>query len=393
MFGLSNRKLFLYCLLYFLTTFALAMGGSQYVTYLAEVGYSVAERGMIVAAYSTLLIFLQVFLGNIVDKTKKIKLIFGICLFVFAITLAGLFQIQTKVYVLQLVLILISGSLMSSNLNLIDNLLLSYGKREVEAYSFIRSFGSFGWALSCLVVGPIVMRFTYSGLGIAAFVIGIMACAVLLLLPEPTVADKEQMKVTMVDVLTLLKDRNYIIVIIALFLLSVTSNSVGTIVTDKMLEQGATPQDISLRWSISAFAEIPIYIIGAKIISRFGHYRILIAGAVALIIQFILYMTAGSISIVLIASALQMFTGPFMMLPGRLLVNEYAPDNLKATALMVATSIYAGVPTIIVPLFGGMITTRFGANITLAVAIGFAVLGLLVSYLLYGMNKVQKIEA
>ena len=392
MFGISKQRLFLYCALFFMASFAVAMGNTQYVTYLAGVGYSVAERGIIIAAFSTLLIFMQIYIGRIVDKTKKIRLIFIICVLSFAISLVSLYQIATKIYLLQIILILLAGSLGSSSLNLQPTLLLAYGKKEAEAFSFVRSFASLGWALSSLLIGPVLTYFNFRVLGVLALLAGIVTCAILYVLPEPTLASKEHTKVNRDDIRLLLTNKNYILVILALFFLTVTSSAGGTIVTDKMLELGGTAQDISFRWALAAFVEIPIFIVGSRIIQSFGHYKMLIAGALALILQYILFMVAGNNMLIMIATALQMFTIPFMNLPGSLLVNEYAPEKVKSTALMIAVSVYGGVPTVIVPFFGGMITTTFGVNATLTVAIISAVIGLGISYYLYTLNRQPKAE-
>jgi MFS family permease len=161
----------------------------------------------------------------------------------------------------------------------------------------------------------------------------------------------------------------------------------SSVIVDKFILLGASSSQVGLKWAINGVVEIPCYILGSKILEKLGANKLLILGAMTLSIQYFCYASASSVAALLIVSAGQMFTGPFVMLSSRILFRKYAPLELQSTALLLGLSIYQGISMFIMPTIGGYLTDHISVNATLYVVVVLAVIGILLSVILDRITK------
>ncbi|MFV0393584.1 MAG: MFS transporter [Coprobacillaceae bacterium] len=388
---MEKKKITKYCITYFIGYIVFAMAYGQYVTYLSAVGYSTSERGFMISAYAVTTIVFQLLLGYLTDKFQKVKQIFIISLLLYALSSMLLFSMETRIFVLHLILVALSGGLVNANFGIMDNWLFSNGKEEVENFSFIRAFGSAGWALACIVAASIINVFGYSTYGMISLVLAILVSALVLWSTTNTNTKKEKgTGIRIQDINILFKNKKYLVLTAVLFLVYCATTTNGSVVIDKMLELGATHQDIGIKWAINGGAEIPIYFIGARILRKLGSYKLLVISAILVSLQYFLFMCSNSVFSILLISGMQMFTGPLVMLSSRKLYYELAPENLRATSLLVAVSVYQGLSMLLMPTVCGLISQHIGVNVSLAFVSGLAFIGIVFALYLY---KIQKNEA
>lgn len=387
---MEKNKMIKYCVTYFIGYVVFAMAFGQYVTYLSAIGYTTSERGFMISAYALTTIIFQLLLGYLTDKFQKVKQIFIISLLLYALSSAFLFSLETKVFTLHLVLVALSGGLVNADFGIMDNWLFSNGKEEVENFSFIRAFGSAGWALSCIVAASVINMFGYQGFGSICLLLSIIVCVLVLWSTTKTEVVKEKKAgIRIQDVNLLFKNKKYVILTLALFFLFCATTTNASVVIDKMIGLGATPQDIGFKWAINGGAEIPIYFIGARILRKLGSYKLLVISALLVTLQYFLFMCTGSVFGILLISALQMFTGPLVMLASRKLYYDLAPENLRATSLLVALSIYQGLSMLLMPTICGIVTQYVGVNTSLAFASVLAFIGIVCSVYLYRIHRLE----
>lgn len=387
---MEKKKLRKYCATYFIGYIVFSMGCSQYVTYLSTIGYSTSQRGFMISAYAITTIIFQLLLGFLTDKFKKVKQIFIVSLLFFAISTALLFAFETKIFILHLILVAFSGGLVNADFGIMDNWLFSNGKEEVENFSFIRAFGSAGWALSCIIAASVISFFGYSGFGIIGLLLAIFVCVLVLWSTTLTPVIKQKKSgIKMQDVKILFKNKKYIILTLALLFVFCATTTNGSAVIDKMLSLGASHQDIGLKWAINGGVEIPIYFIGARILRKLGSYKLLVISSVLVTIQYFLFMCVNSVFGILLVSAMQMFTGPLVMLSSRKLYYDLAPENLRATSLLVAISVYQGLSMLLMPMVCGLISQYIGVNFSLAFVSFLAGIGIIFSLFLYRLQKME----
>ena len=385
---MDDKKLMIkFCIIYFLAYGVIALGYIQYVPYLSSIGYNPMERGLLISSYAITTIVFQLIFGILSDKYKTVKKLCIIAVVAFAIFTYLFFSIESKMFILHMILIAMSAGLANLNFGYFDNWLFTFGEKARNQFSFIRAFGSIGWAVASILVAKLIDRFGYKGLGLTIVLFSIITLGIMFLVAEGSRSvGKKTEKITSNDIKELLSNKKYILLIVILFLIYCANSSNTTTIVDKMLELGATNADIGYKWTLQGLVEIPIYIYGSFFLRRLGCYKLLCISAFASFMQFILFGLSNSVGTIIIFSCLQIFTGPMMMLASRMLIYEFSSEKLKATGLLLALSIYSGLSTLLMPSIGGTITNYFNVNTTIFLAAIIAGIGFILSLVLKRMG-------
>lgn len=383
----DKRLMVKFCVIYFFIYGIIALGYTQYIPYLSSIGYNPMERGVLISSYAVTTIIFQVVFGILSDKYKTVKKLCIIAVIAFAIFTYLFFSLSTKMFVLHMILIAMSAGIANLNFGYFDNWLFTFGEKARSQFSFIRAFGSIGWAIASIFIAQIVDLFTYKGLGLIIILLTIIMLGLMFLVEEGSkTRGKKSEKITSSDIRELVTSKKYILVVIILFFIYCANNSNTTTIVDKMLQLGATNTQIGYKWTISGLVEIPIYIYGNFFLRKFGPYKLLCASAFAAMLQFILYGISNSVWILVALSGFQIITGPMMMLASRMLIFDLSSEKLKSTGLLLALSIYSGLSALVMPSIGGAITNYFNVNVTIFIVAAIACLGFILSLVLKSMK-------
>ena len=383
----DKRLMMKFCIIYFLAYGIIALGYTQYVPYLSSIGYNPMERGILISSYAITTIAFQLIFGILSDKYKTVKKLCIIAVVAFAIFTYLFYSLETKMFILHMILIAMSAGLANLNFGYFDNWLFTFGEKARNQFSFIRAFGSIGWAVASIVIAKLLNMFGYKGLGLTIVLLTIIMLGVMFLVSEGSKSiEKKSEKITATDMKELLSNKKYILVIVILFFIYCANNSNATTIVDKMLELGATNSQIGYKWTISGLVEIPVYIYGSFFLRKFGAYKLLCISAFAIMLQFILFGMSNSIGTMILLSGFQIITGPMMMLASRMLIFEFSSEKLKSTGLLLALSIYSGLSALLMPSIGGTITNYFNVNTTIFIVAIIAGMGFLLSIVLNRME-------
>ena len=382
----DKRLMMKFCIIYFLAYGIIALGYTQYVPYLSSIGYNPMERGILISSYAITTIAFQLIFGILSDKYKTVKKLCIIAVVAFAIFTYLFYSLETKMFILHMILIAMSAGLANLNFGYFDNWLFTFGEKARNQFSFIRAFGSIGWAVASIVIAKLLNMFGYKGLGLTIVLLTIIMLGVMFLVSEGSKStQKKSEKITAADMKELLRNKKYILIIVILFFIYCANNSNATTIVDKMLELGATNSQIGYKWTISGLVEIPIYIYGSFFLRKFGAYKLLCISAFAIMLQFILFGMSNSIGTMILLSGFQIITGPMMMLASRMLIFEFSSEKLKSTGLLLALSIYSGLSALLMPSIGGTITNYYNVNTTIYIVAIIAGMGFLLSIVLNRM--------
>lgn len=386
---MEDKKLMMkFCLIYLLAYGVIALGYTQYVPYLSSIGYNPMERGILISSYAITTIAFQLIFGILSDKYKTVKKLCIISVVAFAIFTYLFYSLESKMFILHMILISMSAGLANLNFGYLDNWLFTLGEKARNQFSFIRAFGSIGWAVASIFIARLLDLFGYKGLGLTVVLLTIIMLGLMFLVGEGSKAnEKKSEKITSTDIKELLSNKKYILIIVILFLIYCANNSNATTIIDKMMELGATNAQIGYKWTISGLVEIPVYIYGSFFVRKFGPYKLLCISAFTVTIQFILFGLSNSVLMMVMLSAFQIVTGPMMMLASRILIFEFSSDKLKSTGLLLALSVYAGLSALLMPSIGGAITNYFNVNTTIFIVSIISGLGFLLSLVLKRMGK------
>ncbi len=361
---MSERKRFV--VLYILMYMAFSFGLTQFTPYLSKIGYDEFERGILLSSYAVTTIFLQMFIGFYADKFQTIKRFVFLLLLFYLLATCGLYLIDAPLFLLHLFLLAISGGLINTITGLSDTWILK-GSAEVRAnFSFIKAFGSIGWAIGSLLLSLFISSAGYTGLSLGIFALVVISMLLVLFLKdiEKTIK-KHTEKVKLKDFKTVIASRHYRLLIIILFLLysAIIANNIT--VVDKMITLGATNLQIGYKWSIQSLFEIPAYLFGAKLFSRWTNFTLLKITACVLSMQFILFAISGSAWVIIALSALQFFTTPLLMISSKQLIFDMTDERMQSTGQLFALSIFTGLSSLLIPVLSGYLTKAFNVDITL----------------------------
>lgn len=385
---MKDKKLMMkFCAIYFMAYGIIALGYTQYVPYLSSIGYNPMERGILISSYAITTIAFQLIFGILSDKYKTVKKLCIIAVVAFSIFTYLFFSLETKMFILHMILISMSAGLANLNFGYFDNWLFTFGEKAREQFSFIRAFGSIGWAVASIFIAKLLGVFGYKGLGLIIVLLTIIMLGLMFLVAEGSRStEKKTEKITAMDIRELLSNKKYILLIVILFLIYCANNSNATTIIDKMMEMGATNTEIGYRWTIAGLVEIPVYIYGSFFLRKFGPYKLLCISAFTIMLQFILFGMSNNLYSMILLSGFQIITGPMMMLASRILIFEFSSEKLKSTGLLLALSIYSGLSAFIMPSIGGAITNYFNVNTTIFIVAIIAGFGFVLSLVLNCME-------
>lgn len=365
----EKNQEYLFILLNAFTYIAFSFAMTQFTPFLSKLGYDSMERGMLLSSFAVMTIILQMLFGFLSDKFRTVKKFMLSALLIYAIAVYMFYTKEEQNFIYHIITIAISGGLVNTSCALSDTWILASNEYLRNRLSFIKAFGSIGWAIGSIILPTIIYKFGYRGVSNSILIICIISLGLMYFLKDVNkIHHKEVEKIKLEDLKALIFNKKYSLLVFILFLMYCVIVTNNITVVDKMLELGATDLQIGYKWSIQSLIEIPTYLFGAYFLRKFDHYFLLKVSAVALTIQFILFGVCSSVIGIVILSGLQILTTPLLLITSKTLIFELTSEKMKSTGQLYAMSIFAGVSSLIVPVCAGMITRYVNVNATLMIA-------------------------
>ncbi|MBS4761806.1 MFS transporter [Carnobacteriaceae bacterium zg-ZUI252] len=355
-----------------LSYFVFGMYLSNLTPFMASQGYSILQRGYALSSYAVLNIVLQQTFGYIADKTRSLKWIVLFSTFVFGTTSYLVLSNTLSTYWLLLVGVAISGGLLNSLCGLQDVWFIGIGTEMKNYLSPIKSFGSAGWGIGSLLSAVILSLVGYTGMSVILMVVSVIVCGVMWCVPDIMKKQHVIESDHKIDYRALFSNQSYLTLLGSLLLMYALIVVNTGLVVDKMLALQASAVDISLKWAMGSFLEIPAYVLVPLFMKRVHPLKLLKVSAIVLGIQFILFGTVQSPALIIGVSMLQLFTTPIVMVTSKLLIIDLVPEHLQNSAQLTALSVFMGGGSLIMPILAGTLATRFGIDMTLYVCVSFA---------------------
>lgn len=387
----ATRQKQLYIGLYLVAYLAFSFASTQFTPFLSSLGYDTFARGLLLASYAVTTLVFQLVLGFLSDKYQTVKKVLAIVLLVYAVASLLFFNLNQQQFWWHMVLIAISGGLLNTATGLLDTWVLQSPLAVRKSLSFLKAFGSVGWAFGSLSVSFVVLNVGYRGLGFSIVLLIAIAVAVGTLIEDSIAISekKRQTELTLSDVASLLKDKRYSLLVLILFLLYFVIICNNVTVIDKMLELKASTLEIGYKWSIQSLFEIPAYLIGGRLLQKVNGYHLLTVCGTALFVQFILYATASTVQQIIVISGMQMLTTPLLMVSSKVLIYELSSEHMKATGQMLALSIFIGLGSMVSPVVAGFLVQWQGITFTLFGIAGIPLIAIGLLILLRRMGDVM----
>ncbi|EQF17723.1 major Facilitator Superfamily protein [Clostridioides difficile CD149] len=328
----------------------------------------------------------QLLFGVLADKYQTMKKIVLISLSVYGIASVIMFSTESATFIIYLLLVALSGGLLNTCCSLYDTWIIGCGDNINNYLSFIKTFGSIGWAIGSMVASYLILRFSYFGLSVAIGLIVVLLIINILLLPDIEKINKK-INVTNKDIIELLKDKKYILLVCILFLLYSMVVANNCTVIDKMIALNATNSQISLKWSLQSVLEIPTYLAGSYLLKKYSSLNLLKLSAIMITVQFLLFALTNDSNIIIILCVFQVFSTPLILITSKRLIFEVSPKKLRSSSQLIALSIFMGGSSLIIPTVAGFLSINIGYNYTLMV---LSLFGCLAYCLIVLLNYLQE---
>lgn len=351
-----------FSILMFVMFFSHALLFTQMIPYLTVVGYSAVERGYIIAAYATFSMVGQALFGYLSDRFGTIKK------FVIALTtlilVSGLlaYSFQEINYLYHFIMISVVAGSTRIAANLFETWILELDSMH-DDFSYLRSFGSLGWALASLISGFMAVRFGYQSLGFLAAALSIIVVFVAITTEDVKKHSVERLRIR--DLKRLFRNKRYVLLVFVFFFAYLIYNADGITITDYIFHLNGSSEDVGVKWFVQAITEIPLLFLGSYILNKFNIKNLFRISLVVLMLRFILTGLSTSVWQVIAIASLQTVTFPIMLIAQKHLIFKEVPQELMSSGQMVAGSLSMGLSAIAAPLLSSFLLTYMNINYTL----------------------------
>ena len=341
-----------FSVLMFVMFFSHALLFTQMIPYLTYVGYDATQRGLIVAAYASISMVAQVLFGYLSDRFGTIKKFVIFLTVIIGVSGVFAYGIQGINFLYHFIMIaLVAGSTRVAA-NLFETWILELDSMH-DDFSFLRSFGSMGWAFASLISGFMALRLGYESLGYLAAILSLMVIFIAVSTEDVTKHAVEKIQVR--DLKRLFQNKRYTLLVVIFFFAYMVYAADGITITEYIFHLNGTSEDVGIKWFVQAISEIPVLFLGAHILSKFNIKNLLKISLFVLMARFILTGLATSVWQVVAISALQALTFPIMLIAQKHLIFKEVPLELMSSGQMVANSFTMGFAAILAPLFSSFL--------------------------------------
>jgi PPP family 3-phenylpropionic acid transporter len=309
---------------------------------------------------------------NLADVTRRHRLVVSLIILTAAMCLAALTFLTSFVPVL-LAVILLSACFVPVTSFFDSATMLTLGATsQQELYGRVRLGGTFGYGVMGYVAGLLVQRYDLR--------LALWSAAGLLLL---TLVISQNLRYGSLkpdpdrrgSVRTLLADRRWLP-----FLALAFGGGLSTLVSTNYLfaymkELGSSEAAMGLAITLSTVAEVPVFVFGNRLITRFHSYPLLLAAMVITGARLLLFFFAVTPNLVLLLQLVNGLTFPLMWLAGVAYAHEHAPAGLAATAQGLFGAMVYGFGSAVGGFAGGPLFERIGGRATYIV-FGLVILGI-----------------
>lgn len=360
----SNKSIIRYVLIYLVLYLSFSFFSTNFTPFLSEIGFNPMERGVILSGGALVALVIQLAIGYLSDKYQTAKKIIIVMLVLYCIVAFFSFEDKMADFMIQFILISAAGGLVVSITGIFDAWLLGINDKMRDSMSFVKAFGSVGWAIGAVASSYLLRIFEWKT--ISYFIIFLILIVFAFMKNTKDVEKVESADpVRIQNVIQLFKNKKYVLLILILLLDYSLIIANSGIVIDKMISLEATNLQISTKWSVGSLMEIPTFVIGYYLIKNIRGIRLLQLSIAASCIQFVLFSITNSIEHIIWLTALQAFSTPIIMIASKVLIFSITPRRLMNTSQMIALGLFTGIPSIAVPAVAGTFALRYGINMTL----------------------------
>ena len=334
------------------------------VVFLQSIGFNAQQVGTITALNSGVGIFASPFWGTLSDKLRSLKKVI-----ILALTVASLlfvlvpFVSRLSVWGISLLFVLLPVTMFFRMplMSLIDNWMLRNARAEKLNYGSLRAYGALSFALAAFALGYIIPLIGVDYVFYISIIFALPAIYLMVFVKgseDDAASAKKSISFKEMQIGQLFK--NYYLITYIIFTIFLRIPFQGSMIFLPFLidEVGGDIAQLGIIMGLRALVEIPVMMIFNRLRQRFPLYMLIIVSAALFAVEFILYSTVSTFTMVIALSMLHGVANGLTIPAGASYVFSLAPEHLKATAqtIMASTTSIAG---ILGGLIGGLLIAMF----------------------------------
>ncbi len=319
-----------------------------YNIYLAEIGLTGSEIGTLNSIIQATIFIAVVLWGRYADKkgirpTLRIGMIFTA---IFMIVLAYLQDFWALVFFLP-VLTFFYHPLGA----LTDAMAMQYAAIEKKhSYGSFRLWGSLGWAVAATVGGylftSVSLKYTF------------VAASILYVLIVPFLSTRKKVRTykanfKLVGIKEVIANKPLLYFIVILSFYGIVCSPMFYYLNLYFSELNASNTIVGLAYAIMAISEIPLFLLGTKLLKRFGIKPIMIVAMASIAIRYFVLGYFPFVNLALAIGLLQGVSFAFFLVAAVSIIEKLMPEGQHATAQSVIWGSYIGIGQTLGNLFIG----------------------------------------
>ncbi|NTW96676.1 MAG: MFS transporter [Erysipelotrichaceae bacterium] len=356
----SSKRFISFAALFMIYFMFSALPSAMLTPLLSSLGYSNQEIGFLYSLGAISGIILSTLIGKLADLYRRLKPFVMSALICSMIITALLFNSSAASY-----MVFVFGIIAASLSRLLSGILDSWAvESDVSIrthYGAIRAFGSIGFALSLGVLVKFVDVYGFKAILPINVILGIIGIVLIFTTPDVSPLKRVVEKVRLKQLFTPLYSMWVLVFFFVFFVIGVEDMTI----TMKMIELKASASQIAWFFSAQALFELPIFLLGAKLMRRFGSIKILIVATIAMSVKMFLFSWSGSIGTMLGFTFIQMLTFPLFMITSKHLIYEASHPSLKISGQMVGGALYGNLSGVLAPMMMGSLASMTNATTSL----------------------------
>ncbi len=240
--------------------------------YLKDLGFSARDIGMLMALVMATKIVSPNVWGWIADHTGKRMRIVRVGCLLAAVAFAGVFLGDS--YWWLVLVMLVFSFFWNATLPQFEVTTFNYLGKQSHRYSGIRLWGSVGFVIAVVALGPVLDVQGVSVLPVILMVLFVGMWLSSLLVPEKV---SQHLSLTHEPLLKVLRRPEVLALLVVCFLLQVSHGPYYTFYTIYMEDHGYSRSLIGQLWALGVVAEVGVFLLMYRWVPRFGLRNLLLA--------------------------------------------------------------------------------------------------------------------
>lgn len=333
-----------------------------------KLGYTLNERGLILAANSIVAIIGQLLFGYLCDRCRRIKAFFIIAYLLLLFSSIAMFAVQNNIFYYHIFTIAMMGGMVKVIMGLDETWMLELDR---DNYGKLRAAGALGLTIGSPIAGIMIRYYDFYSL-----IYGMCAISLFLFVFLFKVDDAKKKcdeRIDFSSLKELITNKMYCVLVLIFLLVYMIGTADQYVVIDKMVNIGASHEQVGIKWALQSFMEVPLFLGATYILKKFNPFTLLKFGTFMYGIKFIAYGISWNGWLIILSASLQIVTLPIIMLSSKVLINKITSPKTKSSAQMFAMAIFIGVSGLITPLITSALSENLGYDMTLFIVAGFSV--------------------